>query len=92
MPSIRSSSVCTTGVMKIVIFRKYNTATIAATHVRNQMTKRVLADFALGADWTSAASDVTVSREGDADGSVARNCVRVYGPGNWTRPDIHPIL
>ena len=48
----------------MVIFRKYITATVAATYIRIPMVKRGLEDFANGADWTPAAGDVTVSKEG----------------------------
>lgn len=45
--------------------RKYNTATAAATHVSIPIVKRAVVDFAVGADWTPAAGDVKVTKDGD---------------------------
>lgn len=45
--------------------RKYNTATAAATHLSIPIIKRGVVDFAVGADWTPAAGDVKVTKDGD---------------------------
>lgn len=46
--------------------RKYGAATAAATHVGIPIVKRAAADYAIGADWTPAAGDVRVSKDGGA--------------------------
>jgi hypothetical protein len=40
--------------------RKYNTATVAATHIRIPIIKRGVVDYAVSADWTPAAGDVKI--------------------------------
>lgn len=50
----------------MIFSRKYNTATAAATHIRIPIIKRAAVDFAVGADWTPATGDVTVSEDGAA--------------------------
>lgn len=47
--------------------RKYG----VATHVYVPMIKRGLVDFAAGADWTPAAGDVKISRDGTAAANIA---------------------
>lgn len=46
--------------------RKYGTA----THVYVPMVKRAVVDFAVGADWTPAAGDVKVSKDGGAAANI----------------------
>lgn len=46
--------------------RKYG----AATHVRIPIVKRAVVDFAVGADWTPAAGDVKISKDGGAAANV----------------------
>ena len=50
--------------------RKYNTATVAATHIRIPVIKRGVVDFAVGADWTPATGDVKVSTDGGAAANI----------------------
>ena len=51
--------------------RLYATATAAATHVYMPIIKRAVVDFALNADWTPAAGDVKVSKDGGAAANIA---------------------
>lgn len=46
--------------------RKYNTA----THIYIPIVKRAVVDFAVGADWTPAAGDVKISKDGGAAANV----------------------
>lgn len=46
--------------------RKYNTATVAATHVSIPIIKAGVTNYAVSADWTPAAGDVRVSKDGGA--------------------------
>lgn len=55
----------------MIFNRKYNTATVAATHVRVPIVKRAVVDYAVSADWTPAAGDVTVSKDGGAAANIA---------------------
>lgn len=48
------------------ILRKYNTA----THIYIPIVKRAVVDFAVGADWTPAAGDVKISKDGGAAANV----------------------
>lgn len=50
----------------MVFYRKYNTA----THLYVVLVKRGVADFAVGADWTPAAGDVKVSKDGGAAANI----------------------
>lgn len=50
--------------------RKYNTNTASGTHIRIPMVKRGVVDFAVGADWTPAAGDVKVSKDGGAAANI----------------------
>lgn len=50
----------------MVFYRKYNTA----THIYVPIPKRGVADFAVGADWTPAAGDVKVSKDGGAAANI----------------------
>lgn len=50
----------------MIFYRKYNTA----SHVYLPIVKRGVADFAVGADWTPAAGDVKISKDGGAAANV----------------------
>jgi len=50
----------------VEILRKYNTA----THIYIPIVKRAVVDFAVGADWTPAAGDVKISKDGGAAANV----------------------
>lgn len=50
----------------MVFYRKYNTG----THIYVPIPKRGVADFAVGADWTPAAGDVKVSKDGGAAANI----------------------
>lgn len=50
--------------------RKYNTATVTATHIRIPIIKRAAVDFAVSADWTPASGDVTVSKDGGTAANI----------------------
>lgn len=54
----------------MIFNRKYNTATAAATHVRIPIIKAGAVDYAVGADWTPAAGDVKVSKDGGAAANI----------------------
>jgi hypothetical protein len=53
--------------------RKYNTGITAGTaqSIKIPMIKRAVVDFAVGADWTPAAGDVKVSKDGGAAANIA---------------------
>lgn len=50
--------------------RKYGTATVAATHVYIPVLKAGSEDFATGSDWTPAAGDVKISKDGGAPANI----------------------
>lgn len=50
----------------MVFFRKYNTA----TNIYIPMIKRAVVDFAVSADWTPAAADVKISKDGGAAANI----------------------
>jgi hypothetical protein len=50
----------------MIFYRKYNTA----THLYVPILKRGVADYALSADWTPAAGDVKVSKDGGAAANI----------------------
>jgi len=50
--------------------RLYATATAAATHVYMPIIKRDVVDFAINTDWTPAAGDVKVSKDGGAAANI----------------------
>lgn len=54
----------------MIFNRKYNTATVTANHIRIPIIKRAAVDFAVGADWTPAAGDVTVSKDGGTAANI----------------------
>src|SRR6266496_5553121 len=70
------------------IQRKYNTATVTGSHIRIPMIKRGTTDFALAADWTPAAGDVKVSKDGGAAANIATlpTAVTVGNTGFWEFP------
>jgi hypothetical protein len=70
------------------IQRKYNTATVAGSHIRIPMIKRSSTDFALSADWTPVAGDVTVSKDGGAAVNIATlpTAVTVGNSAFWQFP------
>src|SRR4051812_19594631 len=59
--------------------RKYNTA----THVYIPMVKRAVVDHAVSADWTPAAGDVKISKDGGAAANVTNLPVAI-AMGNST--------
>src|SRR5947209_2860152 len=56
-----------------VFLRKYNTGISANTAqaIRIPMVKRGVVDFAVSADWTPAAGDVKITKDGGAAANVA---------------------
>lgn len=51
----------------MIFQRKYNTATVTATHIRIPLIKRGVVDFAVSGDWPSpAVGDVRLSKDGGA--------------------------
>jgi hypothetical protein len=54
----------------LIFNRKYNTATVTANHIRIPIIKRAAVDFAVSADWTPAAGDVTVSKDGGTAANI----------------------
>lgn len=50
--------------------RKYNTNTASGTHIRIPIIKRGSVDYAVGADWTPAAGDVKVSKDGGTAANI----------------------
>lgn len=50
--------------------RKYNTATVAATHITIPIVKAGVNDFAVAADWTPAAGDVKISKDSGAAANI----------------------
>jgi hypothetical protein len=54
----------------MIFNRKYNAATVTANHIRMPMIKRGAVDYAVGADWTPAAGDVTVSKDGGTAANI----------------------
>ncbi|RPI81381.1 MAG: hypothetical protein EHM42_10705, partial [Planctomycetaceae bacterium] len=50
--------------------RKYNTLLVAATAIQIPIIKRGVVDFAVSADWTPAAGDVKISKDGGAAANV----------------------
>ncbi len=51
--------------------RKYNVATAAANHIVIPMIKAGVTDFAVAADWTPAAGDVKVTKNGGTPANIA---------------------
>lgn len=54
----------------MIFQRKYNTATVDATAIYIPIIKRGVVDFAVSADWTPAAGDVKISKDGDAAANI----------------------
>lgn len=54
----------------MIFARKYNTNTASGTHIRIPIIKRDVVDFAVGADWTPAAGDVKVSKDGGTAANI----------------------
>jgi hypothetical protein len=65
----------------MVFLRKYNTATGTGTHVRVPMIKRGAIDFATGSDWTPAAGDVKVSKDGGSQANIGT--LPTFTNGAW---------
>ena len=61
--------------------RKYGVATAAGTHVRIPVVKAGVVDFAVSADWTPAAGDVKVSKDGGAQANVGT--LPTFTNGAW---------
>jgi hypothetical protein len=66
----------------MIFQRKYNTATVTATHIRIPMIKRGVVDFAVSADWTPAAGDVRLSKDGGAWADITTVPTASSGGGN----------
>jgi hypothetical protein len=54
----------------MIFSRKYNAATVAATHIRIPIIKRGVVDYAVSADWTPATGDVKISKDGAAAANI----------------------
>src|SRR5512138_3225729 len=65
----------------MVFLRKYNTATGSGTHIRIPIVKRGVIDFAVSADWTPAAGDVKVSKDGGAQANITT--LPTFSNGAW---------
>ena len=63
------------------ILRKYALATAAGTHIRAPIIKAGVIDFAAGGDWTPAAGDVKVSKDGDTQANIGT--LPTYTNGTW---------
>jgi len=55
----------------MIFTRKYGASTSSGTHIRIPIIKRGAVDFAVGADWTPAAGDVKVSKDGGTAANIA---------------------
>ena len=55
----------------MIFSRKYNASTASGTHIRLPILKRGVVDYAVGADWTPAAGDVKVSKDGGTAANIA---------------------
>lgn len=64
-----------------MILRKYNTATAAGTHIRIPIPKAGSADFATDSDWTPAAGDVKISKDGGAEANIGT--LPTFSNGAW---------
>lgn len=56
--------------MSAAFLRKYATATTSTANIRIPIIKRAVVDFAVSADWTPAAGDVKVSKDGGAAANI----------------------
>jgi hypothetical protein len=65
----------------MVISRKYNTATASGTHLRIPIPKAGSTDFAVSADWTPAAGDVKLSKDGGTQANITT--LPTYTNGAW---------
>jgi hypothetical protein len=63
------------------ILRKYATATAAGTHIRVPVIKAGAVDFAASGDWTPAAGDVKLSKDGGAQANIGT--LPTYTNGAW---------
>jgi hypothetical protein len=63
------------------ILRKYALATAAGTHIRVPIIKAGAIDFAAGGDWTPAAGDVKISKDGDTQANIGT--LPTYSNGAW---------
>jgi len=55
----------------MIFQRRYNTSTVAATHIRIPIIKRGVVDYAVSADWVSPATgDIKVSKDGGAAANI----------------------
>ena len=65
-----------------VYMRKYNTATAAGTHIRVPILKAGSPEeYATGSDWTPAAGDVKISKDGGAQANIGT--LPTYSNGAW---------
>ena len=64
-----------------VFLRKYNTATAAGTHIRVPIVKAGAVDFAINTDWTPAAGDVKLSKDGGTQANIGT--LPTYSEGAW---------
>lgn len=65
----------------MTILRKYATATAAGTHIRIPIVKAGSQDFAASGDWTPAAGDVKVSKDGGTQANIGT--LPTYSNGAW---------
>lgn len=65
----------------MVFWRKYGTATAAGTHLRVPIVKAGSNDFAGSGDWTPAAGDVKLSKDGGSQANIGT--LPSYSNGAW---------
>lgn len=72
----------------MIFTRKYNADTTSGNHIRIPIIKRGAVDFALAADWTPAAGDVKVSKDGGAaaDISTLPSAIAMGNTAYWQFP------
>lgn len=63
------------------ILRKYAVATVSGTHIRVPVIKAGSQDFAASGDWTPAAGDVKVSKDGGTQANIGT--LPTYSNGAW---------
>lgn len=65
----------------MTILRQYGVATVAATHIRVPLIKNGVTDFAVSGDWTPAAGDVKISKDGGTLTNIGT--LPTYTNGFW---------
>lgn len=63
------------------LLRKYATATASGTHIRVPVVKAGVQDFAASGDWTPAAGDVKLSKDGGTQANIGT--LPTYTNGAW---------